>query len=75
MSELCHMPEPCIRVVPEPRGAWAVTRAGEDRPLSLHASATEAERHALRERRAGERIIVRDRYGRERTATPAGSRR
>jgi hypothetical protein len=51
-----------------------VTRTGEDNPLSRHASATEAERHARRERRAGERIIVRDRYGRERTASPAGSR-
>jgi hypothetical protein len=74
MSELCHMPEPCIRIVPEPRGAWAVTRPGEERPLSRHASVTEAERQALRERRADERIIVRDRYGRERTAAPAGRR-
>jgi len=62
------MSERCIQVIPEPRGAWAVTRPGEERPLSVHASATEAERHALRERRAGERIVVRDRYGRERTA-------
>jgi hypothetical protein len=68
------MSESCLQVVPEPRGAWAVTRTGEDNPLSRHASATEAERHAQRERRAGERIIVRDRYGRERTASPAGSR-
>jgi hypothetical protein len=68
------MSESCIQVVPEPRGAWAVTRSGEDNPLSLHASATEAERHAHRERRAGERIIERDRYGRERTASPVGSR-
>jgi hypothetical protein len=75
MTDLCHMPEPCLRVVPQPRGAWAVTRTGEDSPLSLHASATEAERHALRERRAGERIIVRYRYGREHTASPAGARR
>ena len=44
-------------------------------PLSLHASATEAERHAHREQRAGERIIVRDRYGRERTSSPGASRR
>jgi hypothetical protein len=71
MTDLCHMPEPCLRVVPQPRGAWAVTRTGEERPLSVHASATEAERHALRERRAGERIIVRDRYGREHTAASA----
>ena len=62
------MSESCIQVVPEPRGAWAVTRTGEENPLSVHASATEAERHALRERRAGERVIVRDRYGRERTS-------
>ena len=69
------MSESCIQVVPEPRGAWAVTRTGDDHPLSRHASLTEAERHALRERRAGERIVVRDRYGRERTASPAGTRR
>jgi hypothetical protein len=69
------MPELCIQVVPEPRGAWAVTRPGEDRPISVHASATEAERHALRECRAGERIIVRDRYGRERAGGLSGSRR
>ena len=68
------MSETFIQIVPEPRGAWAVTRTGEDNPLSRHTSATEAERHARRERRAGERIIVRDRYGRERTASPAGSR-
>ncbi len=69
------MSEQCIQVVPEPRGAWAVTRPGEPHPLSLHASATEAERHAHRERRAGERIIVRDRYGREHTSSPGASRR
>jgi hypothetical protein len=69
------MSEQCIQVVPEPRGSWAVTRPGESRPLSLHASATEAVRHAQRERRAGERVIVRDRYGRERTASPAATRR
>jgi Uncharacterized protein conserved in bacteria (DUF2188) len=68
------MSEQCIQVVPEPRGSWAVTRPGESRPLSLHASATEAVRHAHRERRAGERVIVRDRYGRERTASPAATR-
>jgi hypothetical protein len=67
--------ESAIQVVPEPRGGWTVTRTGEDHPLSVHASATEAERHALRERRAGERIIVRDRYGRERTSRPATPRR
>ena len=64
------MSELCIQVVPEPRGAWAVKRPGETTPLSVHGSATEAERHALRERRAGERIIIRDRYGRERTSPP-----
>lgn len=65
------MSEPCIQIVPEPRGAWAVKRPGESSPLSLHASATEAERHARRERRADERIIIRDRYGRERTTAAA----
>ena len=65
------MSEQCIQVVPEPRGAWFVTRPGEPAPLSRHASLTEAERVAHRERRAGERIVVRDRYGRERTASPA----
>jgi hypothetical protein len=69
------MSESCIQVVPEPRGAWAVTRTGEPNPLSRHTSATEAERHAQHERRAGERIIVRDRYGRERTSSPGASRR
>jgi len=64
------MSELCIQVVPDPRGAWAVKRPGEATPLSVHASATEAERHALRERRAGERIIIRDRYGRERSTPP-----
>jgi len=69
------MSEQCIQVVPEPRGAWAVTRTGEPGPLSRHTSLTEAERQAQRERRAGERIIVRDRYGRERTASPGATRR
>jgi Uncharacterized protein conserved in bacteria (DUF2188) len=64
------MSEPLIQVVPEPRGAWTVKRPGESAPLSVHASATEAERHALRERRAGERIVIRDRYGRERSSPP-----
>ena len=68
------MSERCIQVVPEPRGAWAVTRPGDPNPLSRHGSLTEAERHALRERRADERIIVRDRYGRERTSTLAARR-
>jgi hypothetical protein len=68
------MSEPCIQVVPDPRGAWAVKRPGESSPLSMHGSLTEAERHALRERRAGERIVIRDRYGRERTAGPASRR-
>jgi hypothetical protein len=72
-SEEVTMSEPCIQVVPDTRGAWAVKRPGESSPLSTHGSLTEAERHALRERRAGERIIIRDRYGRERTA-PAGRR-
>ena len=64
------MSELCIQVVPDPRGTWAVKRPGEPAPLSVHASATEAERHALRERRAGERIVIRDRYGRERSSPP-----
>jgi hypothetical protein len=64
------MSESSIHVVPEPKGTWAVTRPGQS-PLSHHASATEAERIARRERRAGERIVVRDRYGRERVASPA----
>jgi hypothetical protein len=68
------MSERCIQVIPEPRGDWAVARPGEA-PLSRHASATEAERHARRELRAGERIVVRDRYGRERTSSLAAGRR
>ena len=64
------MSELMIQVVPEPRGAWTVKRPGEPAPLSVHTSATEAERHALRERRAGERIVIRDRYGRERSFPP-----
>ena len=65
------MSEPCIQVVPDQRGVWAVKRPGQSDPLSTHGSLTEAERHAVRERRAGERIIIRDRYGRERIAAPA----
>ena len=65
------MSEPVIQVVPDQRGVWAVKRPGQPDPLSTHGSLTEAERHAVRERRAGERIIIRDRYGRERTAAPA----
>ena len=65
------MSEPVIQVVPDQRGVWAVKRPGQSDPLSTHESLTEAERHAIRERRAGERIIIRDRYGRVRTAALA----
>jgi hypothetical protein len=68
------MSEPVIQVVPDPRGAWAVKRPGQSDPVSTHGSLTEAERHAFRERRAGERIIIRDRYGRERTAAISARR-
>jgi uncharacterized protein DUF2188 len=64
-----------IVVVPEPRGGWAVTRSGERTPLSLHESASDAERTALRECEDDERVIVRDRYGRTRSADRFGSRR
>jgi hypothetical protein len=65
------MSESVIQVVPDQRGVWAVKRPGQSDPLSTHGSLTEAERHAVRERRAGERIIVRDRYGRERRSAAA----
>jgi Uncharacterized protein conserved in bacteria (DUF2188) len=61
------MVERRIEVVPEPRGGWRVTRPGDPEPLSVHTSATEAERTALRERDADEHVVIRDRYGRLRT--------
>jgi hypothetical protein len=60
-------------VVPEARGGWSVTRTGDHAPLSVHASATEAERTAHRECEADEHVIVRDRYGRVRSASRFGA--
>jgi hypothetical protein len=51
-----------LHVVPQQRGAWHVQREGDDRPLSEHGTATDAERAAIAE--GAREIIVHDRYGR-----------
>ena len=58
MTETSHIP---VHVVPDRRGRWRVHREGDERPVSEHATATEAE---LAARRLGQDVIVHDRYGR-----------
>jgi hypothetical protein len=55
-----------LHVVPDARGNWRVF--DEQRPLSQHPSATDAELAALSRafERGGEEILVHDRYGRTR---------
>ena len=50
-----------VHVVPDRRGPWRVHREGDDRPLSEHGSATEAEFAA---RAVARDVVVHDRYGR-----------
>lgn len=61
-----------VHVLPDCRGSWSVRREGDDRPLSEHGSATEAERAA---RAVGPEVVVHDRYGRIRhdPAAPAAA--
>jgi hypothetical protein len=62
-----------LHVVADVRGEWGVFEDASRRPLSLHATATEAEfvawGHA--DDRGSERIVVHDRYGRTRAAVGA----
>ncbi|HEX6020359.1 MAG TPA: DUF2188 domain-containing protein [Solirubrobacter sp.] len=53
-----------VHVVPDQLGRWRVQREGDDRPLSEHGTATEAERAAAMEPTT--EIVVHDRYCRVR---------
>ena len=62
-SAVCSPP---LHVVPDRLGGWHVQREGEDRPLSEHTSATDAEGAAVREARdtGSPDVVVHDRYDR-----------
>ncbi len=55
-----------LHVVPDRLGAWHIQREGEDRPLSIHRTTTDAEREAIRCARAtgAVEVVIHDRYGR-----------
>ncbi len=53
----------CVKVVPQPRGGWAVVNHREV-VVSEHPSATEAELEAAARLRDGDQLIVYDRYHR-----------
>jgi hypothetical protein len=61
----------CLRVVPRPRGSWTLATE-QDEVLSEHATASGAEIAAVACLRAGEELVVYDRYHRcHRRARPA----
>ena len=61
-----------LHIVPNQLGSWHVRREGADRPLSEHASATDAELAAVRAAHATDapEVVVHDRYNRVRRAHP-----
>jgi hypothetical protein len=58
-------PPPPVHVLSDRGGRWSVYHEGDERPLSEHGSATEAEGAA---RALAPEVIVHDRYGRIRNA-------
>lgn len=53
----------CLKVLPQPRGGWVVANHREV-VVSEHRSATEAELAAVARLRAGDELVVYDRYHR-----------
>jgi hypothetical protein len=61
-----------LHVIPDERSTWRVYETDESRPLSEHATATEAElaAHELARDRDADRVVVHDRYHRTHDGAP-----